>query len=70
MVGFLCKDEHTESAMDLLKGMKHKGNSRNVVTCTTLIYAFSKVRLMDQLHDIYNEMVQEGCCHNLFLSKL
>ena len=69
MVGFLCKVEHIESAMDLSKKMKHEGHSPNMVTYTKLIDAFSKVRFMDQVHDLYNEMVQEGYHHNLFISK-
>ena len=50
--------------------MKHKGQSPNVGTYTALIDAFSKVGFIDQVHDLYNEMVQEGRRHNLFLSKI
>lgn len=49
--------------------MKQKGHSPNVVTYTTLIDAFSKVRLLDQVRDMYNEMVREGCRPNLFTFK-
>ena len=41
--------------------MKHEVHSPNVGTYTTLTDAFSKVRFMDQVDDLYNEMVQEGC---------
>lgn len=37
MIGFLCKAEHTESAIGLLIGllieMRHKGRSPDLVTC-------------------------------------